>query len=224
MNLRRAIQIVRRAAKSDIDSDVIADAIGLAGNYFLRETKLAKADFVVDVDVGTTEFYISDHPNFRPEQIIIVETVNYQSIDVRDYRELARMHAGNPAPSVETGRIRAIAFRTPASGIMYPHADASNDSFRITHYQPFTDIEGHDDNVQLNIPDQYAYEVMWYGASAVAEHRVPDAMFQTNAWAMFREFTRKVKEESVMAGPRQPSTTDPNVIDFRVKEGGSQWL
>lgn len=220
MNLRRAISIVRQAAKSDVEADVIADAIGMAGNYFLRETKMAHAEFIVDLDVDTAEFRIDNVRDFRPERLIYAETMFYQYIQPRDYREIAEKYAGNPAPSVSGSYPKAIGFRTPQTGIVYPPAAADNKEMRIVYYQPFSNIETHDDNTILNIPDEYIYDVLWYGATAVAEHRVPDSLFQQVAWQQFLHLTKKAKEETVFKGIREGPAIAPPTTNFRVEEGG----
>ena len=223
MNLRRAARIVRQSAKSDIETDVIIDAIGLAGNYFLRETKSSKGEFFLNLVPGDETFSVDDQTDFRPERLLFAETTTYQRLDYRTYHEVAAQYATDSTVSTADGTPKMLAFRTPDKGIVWPTATAAKSQIRIVYYRPLVDIEEHDVNLKLNIPDEYAYDVLFYGAAAVAEHRVPDSLFQDVAWNRFLQLTKKAKEEMAFAGVQEGPSTGVSTIDYRIKEGGVAW-
>ena len=224
MNLRRAIQIVRQSAKSNIDDDIVIDAIALAGNYFLRKTKMDDKEFLLELDADEEEFRISHEGGFHPSKLILVATTFFQEVEHSNYRDIASKYAGNPAPAVESSYPRCIGFRNSVSGLVFPRPASDNKTLRITYHAPLVNMEDHDDNKTLNIPDEYLYEVLTYGATAVAEHRVPDALFQNDAWQKFLQLTKEAKEESAVAGTSGSSlmSSSEGAI-YPNKEGGVRW-
>lgn len=204
MKLGRAVNIVRRAVKSGIAETTIKDAIFLAGNMFLRETGISRKEATVTLTASDEDVNIPEQiEDFRPERLLRAEFSDYDKLEHVDYDTIATWLRD----SSESGTPEFIGFRTDTAGVVFPKPDSSHTSLRLVYLQRFANTDSYEDDTQLNLPDEYIFEVLWFGAGAVAESDVPDKTFQNVSWRKFvDEVIPKAKARTATAGVRYAHT------------------
>ncbi len=187
-------------------------AIIAACNRFLRETHVARATNTISALASTIEYDLDTEVStgFRPDQIIGVPHIastDWRPVQVVDYEVLRRMHDAVTA----SGRPELVAFHGDKA-YLYPTPDASYtitlQSWELLDVSSWT-IGGTDASTvahTLNIPDRWAYDVLWFGARGYLLLGAPG---HPDAAAAMSEFTGTViplaKGEGQRSGAWWPS-------------------
>jgi len=187
-------------------------ALIAACNRFLRETHVVRSSETLALSSGTEEYDLDTaiSAQFRPDQILGVMYLaadDYSPVQVVAWDVIRREYDTSDA----SGRPEMIAFNGDKA-IVYPSPDTS---YNVTMQtwdlldQTNWTIGGMDATtraVELNIPDRWVDDVIWFGARAYLLLGAPG---HPDAYAAMQEFLRNViplaKGEGTRHGAWWPS-------------------
>lgn len=197
--VEQARQIVEESAihtyGGAFDATKVDRAIIGAANRFLRETRVARSQNTITTVASTVEYDLDSEVSsgFRPDQIIGVPHIasaDWRPVQIVDYGVMRREHDTTAA----SGRPEMISFNGDKA-YLYPTPDAAYDitlqSWELLDMTGWT-IGGTDPTtlaVELNIPDRWAYDVLWFGARG---YMLLGAPGHPDAAAAMSEFTGRV--------------------------------
>lgn len=190
VHLDRAIQTV-------LDEFVFETKVAItSGTVFLGGTTAPGTRGTVDITTTLT--------SFRPESAIRFEMRKYSApvwdpgveLEHVDYNAVQRIRLKGTVIST-TRDPEKIAFRSPSEGFLDAASGTSWLDMRVTFYDQPTQWRpgsGSAGTVTINIPDRYLREPLWFGVASVLQHNDPQARFQSDSYAKYRDYTQRIKQ------------------------------
>jgi hypothetical protein len=193
MRVSTALNMLHEASVTrSYDESAERSALGLVLHQFMRETRCVLTSRTVPILADATSFDVSTWPDFRMERVVRAELVDeWQPVLLKSYATIAKQHRERTT----TGAPQWFGWRTHDTGVLWPRADAGY-TLRLTYAAPAIDVvitQSSSEDPEINIPEEYLFDVIRFGATAVLEHNDPDALFQSAAWQKFEKHIEKVR-------------------------------
>lgn len=182
-------------------------AIKGAGLRFVRDTGCTRKTYKVPLASGSYELDIRKTiPGFIEDQLIWarIDNVFLELVSVPTVRR--------ELEEIEVNRPTRFTFEDDETVVFDRQADQDY-TVRFTRREPFVDFDldsATADDIKLNIPDEWVYEVVWWGARAwllkgAAGHR-------EDAEAAEAEFTKVIERAAARFAGTTRGTQDRNVV------------
>ena len=184
-----------------------------AGNKFLRETQISRtttsrntAASTATIDVTAATGAGSFLPGYLYSAPFITTSgaAQYRPLAVLAF-DMVRQYLEN-SPST-TGVPEMIGWLTPSGGYMYPVPNAVY-AVSFPWWQPLTSMTpGQAVDATLNLPEQYADDIIGFGAYGYLVHGLPGHGEGQNLLAMFEQLIEQVRGEQQGVEVYFPDTT-----------------
>ena len=197
MTISEARDFVRQFARNAGDSSIYSDAdvdraVMAAGDYFVQQTQATRTSGTVSLSTSTASFSLSSLTDFRPERVLRAHIAGVTNLAAVGPDELLALQTGYPG---ETGVPTHVAFTSWAAGEVFPVPTAAA-ALTLTYVQPMTSWTAGATNVgstSINLPNDWARQVMAYGAPALLQHNVPEAAYASQSWQKFTVFVGSLR-------------------------------
>lgn len=208
MRLDEAVEILRDSVlhtdQSAIQPEKLHRAILSAGNEFVRRTACSKARATIALSNGTAEYAVSSTiTGFTPDWFLHAY-IGHKEVAQNTWRSLKRRYDAGTTP---TGQPTELAFDADATMLVYPQPTTSA-SLVVTYRRPFVVFTpGVGTNPTLNIPDEWAYDVIWWGARSRLLMGLPN---HTDAPVAAQQFEALIQDAVTRFNPTTGRLDDRN--------------
>jgi len=145
---------------TDFDEDKIDRAIKAAGYRFLRETGASITTTDISISSGDETVNLVTTITDFEEHWFLSARIGYDIVEKTTVSQVVTSFED----SVATGQPTHIAFESANSALLHPQPDAGY-TLSVTHRQDLIAwTPGVSSNPTLNIPSEFAYDVLWWGA------------------------------------------------------------
>lgn len=155
---------VLHADANAFDVDKQDRALRVSFERFMRETKIARTVGSVTIaNAATTLDVTATLTDFRPECLTSAPYISAENVQLQVVSFDCLLTRKNTSGTT-SGTPELIAWLSPSLGHLFPTADAQY-TLSVPYWQPFTAFTpGTKTNPTLNVPDRWAYDVIWSGA------------------------------------------------------------
>ena len=175
-------------------------ALRYAFERFMRETKIARTVASITIASGASTLDVTaTATDFRPECIVAAPYISAENVMLQVVGFDNLIQRKNTSGTT-TGTPEMIAWLAPATGHIFPTADAQY-TLSVPYWQPFTSFTpGTKANPTLNCPDRWAYDVIWTGARGALLRGAPGHPDWEAADAQFERLIQEAKGSVSMPG------------------------
>lgn len=193
-------------------------AAKLAINYLLRKTKLDKQSTTVATvaSTATVDFSTPIGNFFHTPNLLHVRHSsdnNYKKVEQVDWEWMRNMRQISTSENLPT----KIAFEINKTAYLDPIPDAAytltcvywmpaileDDSGTLFEWVPGTVRKG-----KINVPDEYLYETLWFGAAAALVGHERENPWARESWAKFEAYVRTAMSAGAPSGVMQLEEAD----------------
>ncbi len=195
MRLDDAVNILQDSALSISGTtwtpDKLHRAITAAGNRFIRETMCSKARVSISLTSGNSEYNLaSSITGFTPDWFVWAY-IGFKPVVQTTWQSLQRFY---DVGSIPTGVPTLLAFDADATVLVYPRPITTH-TLSLTYRKPLTTFTaGTASNPEINIPDEYVYDVIWWGARSYLIAGAPGHPEQQAALQKFEQLIQYARE------------------------------
>lgn len=217
MNLDEARNLLRDSVLHIGDAGTFTDekldrAIKVAGYRFLRETRASAASTNITITSATEAVNIRTTITDFEVHWFIRARILYKEVKYAPIQTIEQYYA----ESTPTGQPTLIGFYSNTSAIVYPQP-AAGYTMVLNHLQDLVSwTPGVSVQTTLNIPDEYAYDVIWHGARAYLTLGLVGHGEAQPAMEEFKAVIESAKPK--FARNRSPVDDDKTVLTTTVKE------
>lgn len=185
---------VLHIGRTDYPVDKQDRALKFALERFLRQTRCnATVTNFTMTAASATQDVTGTFTNFMPSQVVRCR-IGYKPVVQKNANEVMR----KLDESTTQDRPEMIAWEAANSALVYPIPDSAY-TLSLSRAAPLISwSEGTVEDVEINVPDQFVRDAIWFGASSALVYGQSGSLYASDGWKIFEDLIKEVRGQASM--------------------------